>query len=132
MNAERIEKSAKNLGVLDIGNHVYIQNQHGNSPKLWTKSGVIVEKCGFDSYLVKIDGSGVLTRRNRQFLRKFTPFGAVGSVVMNTEVQDMCHIEQCESQEFPVSVATLLDSPLATSLALGALSLYDDKSLAVV
>ena len=28
---------------------------------------------GFDSYLVKVDGSGRLTKRNRRFLRKFVP-----------------------------------------------------------
>ena len=35
---------------------------------------MVVESLGFDSFLVKLDGSGHLTRRNRQFLRKFTPF----------------------------------------------------------
>ena len=41
----------------------------------------MVEHAGHDSYLVKIDGSGKLTRRNRQFLRKFTPFQEKAAIV---------------------------------------------------
>ena len=49
---------------------VQIQNQKGNNPKRWNKSGKIIEKLDFDQYLVKIDGGGRLTRRNRRFLKK--------------------------------------------------------------
>ena len=54
---------------------VLIQNQHGAGKiaKKWDKSGMILEHLGFNKYRVKIDGSGRVTNRNRQFLRKFTP-----------------------------------------------------------
>ena len=38
--------------------------------KRWNKSGKIVEKLDYDQYLVKVDGGGRLTRRNRRFLKK--------------------------------------------------------------
>ena len=74
LQAERWEKGAKNLKALEIGDNVYVQEQHGSHPKKWSKSGIVVEITGHDSYLIKLDGSGKLTRRNRQFLRKFQPF----------------------------------------------------------
>ena len=49
---------------------VRIQNQRGVDPKRWSKSGKIVEKLDFNQYLVKVDGGGRLTRRNRRFLKK--------------------------------------------------------------
>ena len=63
-------KGARDLPSLDVGDMVQIQNQRGNSPRRWNKSGKIVEKLDFDQYLVKVDGSGRLTRRNRRFLKK--------------------------------------------------------------
>ena len=47
-----------------------IQNQKGNDPKRWSKSGKVIERLDFGQYLVKVDGSGRVTRRNRRFLRK--------------------------------------------------------------
>ena len=67
--------------------YVYIQEQFGNTPRKWSKSGTVVENAGHDSYLVKIDGSGKLTRRNRQFLRKFVPFQGK-EVVVNQIVDE--------------------------------------------
>ena len=52
---------------------VFVQNQVGNKPRRWDKTGTIVECKDFDQYLVKMDGSGRLTLRNRKFLRKRTP-----------------------------------------------------------
>ena len=57
---------------LSVDDRCYVQNQAGNFPKRWDRSGTIFEDLGHDSYSVKIDGSGRLTKRNRQFLRKFT------------------------------------------------------------
>ena len=51
-----------------------IQNQHGNSPKRWCNTGRIVEVGEFDKYIVKMDGSGRLTVRNRKFLKPITSF----------------------------------------------------------
>ena len=61
---------ARNLPNLEVGDMVQIQNQRGNDPKRWNKSGKIIEKLDFDQYLVKVDGGGRITRRNRRFLKK--------------------------------------------------------------
>ena len=61
---------ARDLPDLKVGDMVQIQNQRGVNPKRWCKSGKIVEKLEFNQYLVKVDGGGRLTRRNRRFLKK--------------------------------------------------------------
>ena len=103
MNAERVEKGAKVLKDLKIGDHVYVQDQYGNTPRKWTKSGIIVEKSGCDSFIVKIDGSGSVTRRNRQFLRHFTPFPVekVSAIVYDSSM------DRSEQNE---ALSALLDS----------------------
>ena len=53
---------------------VMVQNQSGNHPLCWDKRGTIVKSEGFDQYQVMIDGSRRLTRRNRRYLRLFSPF----------------------------------------------------------
>lgn len=61
------------LPDLEVGDRCYVQNQTGNYPKRWDRSGTIVEHFDHDSYAVKVDGTGRVTRRNRRFLRKFIP-----------------------------------------------------------
>ena len=62
-----IEKSlgggARDLPDLKIGDMVQIQNQKGNDPRRWSKSGKIIERLDFGQYLVKVDGSGRVIRR---------------------------------------------------------------------
>ena len=48
-----------------------IQNQSGNDPNKWDKTGVVVEVKQHDQYVIRVDGSGRVTLRNRKFLRKF-------------------------------------------------------------
>jgi hypothetical protein len=62
--------SSKSLPKLVEGDIVMIQNQHGTKPTKWDRSGVVVEIRDFDKYVVKVDGSGRLTLRNRRFLKK--------------------------------------------------------------
>ena len=70
---ERLSEHTKRLPVLRIGDNVRLQNQTGNFPLKWDKTGIIIEVRQFDQYLVKIDGSGRTTLRNRKFLRKYLP-----------------------------------------------------------
>ena len=77
---------ARRLPDLDVGDMVQIQNQRGNDPKRWNKSGKIIEKLDFDQYLVKVDGGGRLTRRNRRFLKKIISTLADKEIVENKEV----------------------------------------------
>ena len=37
--------------------------------KRWDRTGIIIEDNGHDKYSVKIDCTGTITHRNRQFLR---------------------------------------------------------------
>ena len=72
-NCERLEASSKQLEPLREGDAVLIQNQMPNSPrsKKWDRQRTIVSAGEHDQYLVKVTGTGRLTLRNRQFLRRF-------------------------------------------------------------
>ena len=70
---EALRANTRPLRSLAAGDYVFIQNQLGLNPGKWDRSGIVVESLGHDQYLVKVDGSGRLTRRNRRFLRAYTP-----------------------------------------------------------
>jgi hypothetical protein len=70
---EALSAHTRDLPSLPAGSRVLVQNQRGSHPTKWDKSGIVVEVSPHDQYLVRIDGSGRLTRRNRRFLRAFTP-----------------------------------------------------------
>ena len=71
--AERLSQYTKRLPPLSVGNHVRIQNQTGPHPLKWDKTGKVIEVRQFDQYVIRVDGSGRVTLRNRKFLRKYTP-----------------------------------------------------------
>ena len=52
-----------------------LQNQHGagKASKRWDRTGLVLDDLGHNKYRIKVDGSGRVTDRNRQFLRQFTP-----------------------------------------------------------
>ena len=52
-----------------------LQNQHGAGKvaRRWDRTGLVLDDLGHNKYCVKVDGSGRVTDRNRQFLRQFTP-----------------------------------------------------------
>ena len=70
-NAESLTEHTVRLQPLDVGDRVFIQNQTGNHPLRWDRTGLAIEVKQFDQYAVKVDGSGRVTLRNRKFLRKF-------------------------------------------------------------
>ena len=72
---EKWSANTRNLPPLKVGQHVNIQNQHGAGKiaKRWDRTGIVVEDLGFNKYRVRVDGSGRVTDRNRQFLRFFRP-----------------------------------------------------------
>ena len=43
-------------------------------PNKWDKTGIVVEVRQFDQYVIRVDGSGRVTLRNRRHLRKYVPF----------------------------------------------------------
>ena len=72
-SAETLSEHSRELPTVQVGDRCYIQNQTGNFPKRWDRSGTIVDVHDHDSYTVKVDGTGRITRRNRRFLRRFVP-----------------------------------------------------------
>ena len=69
MHGADLEEHTKALGELNPGDVVQIQNQTGPHANKWDMSGVVIESLGFDSYTVKVDGSGRVSKHNRRFLR---------------------------------------------------------------
>ena len=73
-NMEKLDHSCRVLPKLAVGDSVLVQNQVGNHPSRWDITGVVVEVKEHDQYVVKVDGSGRMTTRNRKFLKKITPY----------------------------------------------------------
>ena len=69
LSKEMWPSSAKQLPPLSV----FIQNQTGNHPMHWDRRGTVVEVKGHDQYMVKVNWSRRITRRNRKYLRKFQP-----------------------------------------------------------
>ena len=71
---EKWTQHTRTLPPLRTGDHVYLQNLTGNHPQRWERTGIVVEVRQYHQYVIRVDGSGRTTIRNRQHLRKFTPF----------------------------------------------------------
>ena len=69
-SVEKLDTHSKLQDPLNIADKVLIQNQAGRFATKWEKTGTVMEIHPNDQYTVKVDGSGRLTLRNRQFLRK--------------------------------------------------------------
>ena len=82
------------LTPLKVGDHVMVQNQRGNHPLPWDKRGKVIQCEGFDQYQVMIDGSRRLTRRNRKYLRLFTPYRPVSSVPPAAETKAVIKMQR--------------------------------------
>ena len=81
---EDLSNKSKPLQPLIPGDYVHVQDQAGKTPRQWNKSGKVLEVLPHDSYIVRIDGSYSTTRRNRKFLRKFTPFHKLSDPILPT------------------------------------------------
>ena len=86
--SEKLEEHTRQLPPLKVGDTVRIQNQSGLHPKRWGKTGSVVEVRQFDQYVIRVDGSGRVTLRNRKFLRKFDPVIARKSPQMDDDIID--------------------------------------------
>ena len=67
---QRLSEHSRDLPPLSPGDRVSIQNQTGRRASKWEKTGTILEVRDHNKYVVKVDGSGRLSLRNRRFLRK--------------------------------------------------------------
>ena len=72
---EQLSAKSTDLPALQIGDAVAVQDKSvpGKAGK-WTKTGIITDSLGFQSYELKVDGSNLLTTRNRAHLRKVLPY----------------------------------------------------------
>lgn len=70
---DKWSEHTKALSPLRVGDRVRIQNQTGPHPTKWDRTGIVIEVRQYHQYLIRIDGSGRQTLRNRRFLRKYTP-----------------------------------------------------------
>lgn len=73
---EYYDSHTKTLPDLEVGDNVLVQNQSGNYPLRWDKTGCVVEVRDNGQYVVRLDGSGRCTLRNRRFLKRCTPICA--------------------------------------------------------
>ena len=64
---EALSVKTRNLPPLQVGNHYRIQNQHGRFSRKWDRREIVVEVKGNDQCIIKVDGSGRLTLRNRKY-----------------------------------------------------------------
>lgn len=71
---ERYNSHTKSHSPLQVGDTVAVQNKTGNHPLRWDKTGHIVEVREHGQYVIKMDGSGRCTLRNRRFLRRCRAF----------------------------------------------------------
>ena len=70
---EALLPHTKKMLPLKVGSSVRIQNQTGNAPRRWYKSGQVIEVRQNNQYAIKVHWSGRVTLRNRQFLRLYVP-----------------------------------------------------------
>ena len=99
-NAESLRAHSRPLRPLAPGDAVFIQNQQGNNPTKWDRSGIVVESIGNDQYKIKVDGSGRLTLRNRRFIRGYTP--ATTSIIRKPVALPMVQIPDIRQPSPPL------------------------------
>ena len=104
---ERLEWGARQLGTLEVGQEVAVQDPPaGGKPGRWSKSGTVVEVLGHDAYMVRIHGSRSVTKRNRSQLRKIIPFIPEERLVpvTNPKVKEVVKSTVTESAERFVAI----------------------------
>jgi hypothetical protein len=93
---DKQSSTGTHLPVLQVGDHVSLQNQYGNQPGKWSNTGIIVEVHPNHQYGVMLDGSRRTTLRNRKFLRK---------------LQTKCQIRQIHKYNVPATDADFRPAP---------------------
>ena len=96
------------------GDHVRIQNQMGNYPTKWDKTGVIIEVRQYHQYVIRVDGSGRITIRNRKFLRKYTPIHQPDR--RRCILDDLKYLLSSISSDQSSAPSTLIDEPIQSDI----------------
>lgn len=76
------EEKAHALAPLTLGKSVQVQNQTGPHANKWDLSGVVTEVLDYEAYLVKIDGTGRVSKQNRRYLK---PIRTYREILMGRE-----------------------------------------------
>ena len=90
VHQEKWSEHTKPLTPLKVGDRVRIQNQTGPHPNKWDCTGIVIKVWQFHQYLVRVDGSGRQTLRNRKFLRKYIP--VYQPVKRRPIIKDIAHL----------------------------------------
>lgn len=70
---KKLHEHSRPLPPLHVADQVLIQNQCGQHPTRWDRSGTVVDVGQHDQYYVKVAGTGHITLRNRRYLQKYQP-----------------------------------------------------------
>ena len=107
--SEKWSEHTKQLPPLKIGDCVRIQNQIGHHPTKWDRTGTVTEVRQFDQYVVRVDGSGRATLRNRKFLRKYIPVHL--PIPRRTIHEDLRCVPQPSSTSLDTQLYQPIESP---------------------
>ena len=78
LKQEQLARGSKQLPPLREGDKVAVQDAPKNGkPGKWNKTGSVVECLSYESYLIRMDASRHIARRNRVHLRHITPYISV-------------------------------------------------------
>ena len=121
---EKLSEHTKILPQLKVGDHVRVQNQVGNNPRRWDRTGIVVEVRQFDQYAIRIHGSGRVTLRNRKFLRKYVPYSpsfqrfnqAPGEIALPHTQRSFTSIPTAPIIETPLTAPPASVTPVPASL----------------
>ena len=92
------DQKAKSLKEMNVGDNVLCQNVRS---KKWDKSGVIVEVKQHRQYLIRIDGSGRVSLRNRRHLQRISSgSGSDGRSFHTRNENDSSESTSTNSDEF--------------------------------
>ncbi len=107
---DKWSEHTKLLPPLKIGDRVRIQNQTGSHPNKWDRTGIVIEVPQFHQHLIRIDGSGRQTLRNRKFLRKYIPIYQPAK--RRSILEDIAHLPPTPpSDDITTSPELLTDLP---------------------
>ena len=86
-----------------------IQNQTGSHPNKWDRTGIVIEVRQFHQYLIRTDGSGRQTLRNRKFLRKYIPMYQPAK--RRSILEDIAHLPPTPPSDDATTSPKLLTDP---------------------
>jgi hypothetical protein len=73
MDNQRWSHRTKAFDDLEVRTAVAIQNQRGNNPTKWDKTGIVIENNPNRKVMIRVDGSRRVTMRNRRFVIPMVP-----------------------------------------------------------